>query len=85
VPCLFTIFFSIYLFVFLQVGDFATVITAPSGDGKTVANVSVVIGTPAYLAPEATTFDISTKLDSYSFGVVLLEVITGTTIPNNHH
>ncbi|KAL8612356.1 hypothetical protein ACOMHN_020175 [Nucella lapillus] len=60
-----------------KVGDFATVLSAPSGDSKTVAQASVVIGTPAYLAPEAIRFDVSTKLDSYSFGVVLLEVITG--------
>ena len=61
----------------LKVGDFATVVMAPSGDSTTMAVASVVIGTPAYLAPEAYSFDISTKLDSYSFGVVLLEVITG--------
>ena len=29
------------------------------------------------MAPEAHTFDISTKLDAYSFGVVLLEIMTG--------
>ncbi|XP_076435988.1 interleukin-1 receptor-associated kinase 4-like [Babylonia areolata] len=60
-----------------KVGDFATVVSAPSGDSKTIAMASVVIGTPAYLAPEAMSFDVSTKLDCYSFGVVLLEVITG--------
>ena len=69
--------FATIVLLLLQVGDFATVVTAPSGDSKTVAKASVIIGTPVYLAPEAYSFEISTKLDSYSFGVVLLEVITG--------
>nr|KAG5701438.1 hypothetical protein BaRGS_032770 [Batillaria attramentaria] len=67
-----------------KVGDFATVCRAPSGSGKTTAiNASVVIGTPAYLAREAYSFDVSTKLDAYSFGVVLLEVITGLPPQDN--
>lgn len=65
------------VFNLMQVGDFATVCAAPSGASQTVKQVSVVIGTPVYLAPEAIRFDVSTKLDSYSFGVVILEVITG--------
>ncbi|KAK7090371.1 interleukin-1 receptor-associated kinase 4-like [Littorina saxatilis] len=66
-----------------KVGDFATVVSAPSGDSKTIVRATTVIGTPAYLAPEAINFDISTKLDSYSFGVVLLEVITGLPAQDN--
>ncbi|KAL3846812.1 hypothetical protein ACJMK2_017766 [Sinanodonta woodiana] len=60
-----------------KVGDFATVRTGPMGCGTTAVQTTLVIGTSAYLAPEAYHFDISTKLDSYSFGVVLLEIITG--------
>ena len=60
-----------------KVGDFATARTAPSGNSATFQNTSVLIGTSAYLAPEAYQFDVSAKLDSYSFGVVLLELITG--------
>ncbi|XP_041348348.1 interleukin-1 receptor-associated kinase 4-like [Gigantopelta aegis] len=60
-----------------KVGDFATARMAPSGNSSTFKNTSVLIGTSAYLAPEAFQFDVSAKLDSYSFGVVLLELITG--------
>lgn len=66
-----------------KVGDFATARPAPSGSSRTVARATFVIGTPAYLAPEAITFDVSTKLDAYSFGVVLLEVITGLPAQDN--
>lgn len=66
-----------------KVGDFATARPAPSGSSKTVVRATVVIGTPAYLAPEAYSFDVSTKLDAYSFGVVLLEVITGLPAQDN--
>lgn len=60
-----------------KVGDFATVRAAPSGDGSTVADTLQVIGTSAYMAPEAIRFDVSAKLDSFAFGVVLLEILTG--------
>ena len=61
-----------------KVGDFATVRGgAPRGTGTFVAETSKVIGTSAYLAPEAYHFDVSTKLDSYSFGIIILEVLTG--------
>lgn len=61
-----------------KVGDFATVRGgAPRGTGTFEVNTSVVIGTSAYLAPEAFNFDVSTKLDAYSYGVIILEVLTG--------
>ena len=62
-----------------KVGDFATVRGgAPGGSGVTSAmSTSIVIGTSAYLAPEALNFDVSTKLDSYSYGIIILEVLTG--------
>lgn len=34
-------------------------------------------GTSAYMAPEAFRGDISVKIDTFSFGVVLLELLTG--------
>lgn len=36
-----------------------------------------IMGTSIYMAAEAFRGDISTKLDTFSFGVVLLEIITG--------
>lgn len=38
---------------------------------------SVAIGTSAYMSPEAFRGDISMKIDVFSFGVVLLELLTG--------
>lgn len=34
-------------------------------------------GTSAYMSPEAFRGDVSVKLDVFSFGVVLLELLTG--------
>lgn len=59
-----------------KVGDFATVRAGPRGNVTMAQSTSVVIGTKAYLAPEALYFDVSTKLDSYSFGIIILEVLT---------
>ena len=60
-----------------KVGDFATARGGPRGNNTMAMSTQVVIGTSAYLAPEALHFDVSTKLDSYSFGIVILEIITG--------
>lgn len=60
-----------------KVGDFATVRTGPRGTKTKSQSTQMVIGTPAYLAPEAFRFDVSMKLDSFSFGIVLLELLTG--------
>ncbi|CAI6366278.1 unnamed protein product [Macrosiphum euphorbiae] len=38
---------------------------------------SVAVGTSAYMSPEAFRGDISMKVDVFSFGVVLLELLTG--------
>ncbi|CAL1545778.1 unnamed protein product [Lymnaea stagnalis] len=61
-----------------KVGDFATAKVAPSN--LTTYNASVVIGTQAYLAPEAFSFVIHPGLDCFSFGVVLLEILTGLPV-----
>ena len=61
-----------------KVGDFATARGGvPRGGGTYSLSTSIVIGTSAYLAPEAYNFDVSTKLDSYSYGIIILEVLTG--------
>lgn len=67
-----------------KVGDFATARLAPSGSSTTVATTKLVIGTSAYMAPEAIRFDISAKLDSFAFGVVLLEILTGLPPSDNN-
>ncbi|RLN41117.1 putative receptor-like protein kinase [Panicum miliaceum] len=48
-----------------------------SGD-KTTTVTSQVVGTLGYMAPEyAVMGHLSVKLDVYSFGVLVLEIITG--------
>lgn len=65
-----------------KIGDFATAKVVPKSTvNKTIEmQVSKVIGTAAYLAPEAITFAVNPKLDSFSFGVILLEVLTGLPV-----
>lgn len=57
-----------------KVGDFATA-RATSSDMTTK-----IIGTQVYLAPEALSGQIHIGLDCYSFGVVLLEILTGLPV-----
>ncbi|KAL8249665.1 hypothetical protein R6Q59_006533 [Mikania micrantha] len=58
-----------------KVGDFGLVRLAP--DGK-VSLVTQLAGTFGYLAPEyAVTGRVTTKIDVFSFGVILMELITG--------
>ncbi|KAK9510840.1 hypothetical protein O3M35_005539 [Rhynocoris fuscipes] len=59
-----------------KVGDFGLARHGSSGN-STVALTTTVLGTSAYMAPEAFRGDVSVKMDVFSFGVVLLELITG--------
>ncbi|XP_022918298.2 uncharacterized protein [Onthophagus taurus] len=43
----------------------------------TTSHTVNVIGTGPYMSPEGTRGDVSVKLDTFSFGVVLLELLTG--------
>ncbi|KAJ8966963.1 hypothetical protein NQ314_003185, partial [Rhamnusium bicolor] len=53
--------------------DFGLIKLQPSQHTNTA---TTVFGTSAYMAPEAFRGDISVKLDTFSFGVVLLELLT---------
>ncbi|KAL1556507.1 mitogen activated protein kinase [Salvia divinorum] len=58
-----------------KVGDFGLVRLAPDGKASIATKLA---GTFGYLAPEyAVTGRVSTKIDVFSFGVILMEMITG--------
>ncbi|XP_057960882.1 receptor protein kinase TMK1-like [Malania oleifera] len=58
-----------------KVADFGLVRLAPEGKGSFETRLA---GTFGYLAPEyAVTGRVTTKIDVFSFGVILMEVITG--------
>ncbi|KAL3525042.1 hypothetical protein ACH5RR_013414 [Cinchona calisaya] len=58
-----------------KVGDFGLVRLAPEGKGSIETRIA---GTFGYLAPEyAVTGRVTTKVDVFSFGVILMELITG--------
>ncbi|KAH9498536.1 Interleukin-1 receptor-associated kinase 4 [Bulinus truncatus] len=63
-----------------KVGDFATARVLPQGAATVTMKASVVIGTHSYLAPEAFSFVIHPALDCFSYGVVLLEILTGLPV-----
>nr|XP_053645805.1 interleukin-1 receptor-associated kinase 4-like isoform X3 [Cherax quadricarinatus] len=61
-----------------SVGDFGLVHLGGSGTHtRTLIKTTTVFGTSAYMAPEAFRGDISVKMDTFSFGIVLLELLTG--------
>lgn len=58
-----------------KVADFGLVRLAPEGKGSVETRIA---GTFGYLAPEyAVTGRVTTKVDVFSFGVILMELITG--------
>ncbi|XP_054289168.1 interleukin-1 receptor-associated kinase 4-like isoform X2 [Macrosteles quadrilineatus] len=61
-----------------KLGDFGLVrMGSNANHTQTAAITTNVIGTSAYMAPEAYRGDVSVKMDVFSFGVVLLELLTG--------
>jgi serine/threonine protein kinase len=68
-----------------KLSDFGLAKLGPTGDKSHVS--SRVMGTYGYCAPEyQRTGQLTVKSDIYSFGVVLLELITGRrTIDNTRH
>ncbi|GFR66482.1 interleukin-1 receptor-associated kinase 4 [Elysia marginata] len=63
-----------------KVGDFATARGTTSSMTTKILLSSKIIGTQVYLAPEAYAGQIHIGLDCYSFGVVLLEILTGLAV-----
>ena len=64
-----------------KIGDFTLVHqmdpNTTSGDTRHTKNI---IGTSIYMPPEAFRGDISTKFDVYSYGIVLLELLSGLRV-----
>ncbi|XP_039275902.1 interleukin-1 receptor-associated kinase 4 [Nilaparvata lugens] len=60
-----------------KLGDFGLVRLGSSGEKDTSVKTKLAVGTSAYMAPEAFQGDISVKMDVFSFGVVMLELLTG--------
>ncbi|GFT68718.1 interleukin-1 receptor-associated kinase 4 [Nephila pilipes] len=60
-----------------KIGDFGLVRIGGSSASSTIAITENVYGTSVYMAREAFCGDVSVKLDTFSFGVVLLELLTG--------
>ncbi|CAL1270459.1 unnamed protein product [Larinioides sclopetarius] len=60
-----------------KIGDFGLVRIGGSSTTSTMAITENVYGTSVYMAREAFCGDVSVKLDTFSFGVVLLELLTG--------
>ncbi|TVU03925.1 hypothetical protein EJB05_50535 [Eragrostis curvula] len=66
-----------------KVSDFGAAKIAPAGD-ELFAHTVGMKGTPGYIAPEyALCSSLSIRSDIYSFGVVLLEIITGRKAIDN--
>lgn len=62
-----------------KIADFGLARIGSSASGMTTTRhvTQNIIGTSVYMAPEAFRGDVSVKLDTFAFGVVLLELITG--------
>ncbi|KAL9890523.1 serine/threonine-protein kinase pelle [Glossina fuscipes fuscipes] len=67
-----------------KIGDFGLAREGPN-DINSAVEVTQVFGTRPYLPPEfLNSRKLSTKVDTYSFGVVLLEVFTGMRVYDSH-
>jgi len=63
-----------------KIGDFGLVRLgggAEEEDRTSTIMTQTVVGTSAYMAPEAVRGEVTVKLDVFSFGVVILELLTG--------
>lgn len=62
-----------------KLGDFGLARTGSAGTGLTTSRnlTQNVIGTTVYMAPESFRGDVSVKMDTFSFGIVCFELLTG--------
>ena len=65
-----------------RIGDFGLACKGPDPDHSHIT-VKSIYGTKAYLAPELLRGTVSTKVDTYSFGIVLFEVATALRVLSN--
>ena len=63
-----------------KLADFGLLRHGVSGEGQTASNTIHVAGTFLYMAPETGRGDVSAKMDVWSFGVVLLEILTNQKV-----
>jgi len=59
-----------------KLADFGLLRHGVSGEGQTATNTMNIAGTHLFMAPEANRGDVSAKMDVWSYGVVLLEILT---------
>lgn len=73
-----------------RIGDFGLVRSVPGAQKNTIRVSSVlmtanVIGTWAYMPPEAMQGELTAATDVWSMGLVLLELLTGLPVVDEHH
>lgn len=66
------------------IGDFGIAREVNQSGGMTMTHIQTerVVGTLVYMAPEYKNGELSTKVDSFAFGLVLLEALTGLPVSN---
>lgn len=62
-----------------RLADLGLVRKGSSSNNDTTIVTQTIKGTSVYMAPEAFRGDVSVKIDTFSFGVVTLEILTGKT------
>jgi len=67
-----------------KIRNFGLIKLIDSGDDDVLTYTEVVYGTPAYMPPEAFLYECSAKWDVWSFGVVLLEILTSLPVIDNN-
>jgi serine/threonine protein kinase len=70
-----------------RIGDFGIAkcvkdhTNSAAGVTATHLQTQQIVGTPVYMAPEYLRGELSTKVDAFAFGLVILEALTGTSTP----